>query len=73
MLPVEPTRGPRIPGPTTGGQCPGSNAAVAAQNRRMNAIKANHPKDNSIGGPPNPKLGRIIRFASYFRILPKGE
>ncbi|XP_044759788.1 potassium voltage-gated channel protein Shaw-like isoform X1 [Coccinella septempunctata] len=60
VLPVEPTRGPRIPGQApTGGQCPGGNAAVAAQNRRMNAIKANHPKDNSIGAPPNPKLGII--------------
>ncbi|XP_045477632.1 potassium voltage-gated channel protein Shaw isoform X1 [Harmonia axyridis] len=60
VLPVEPTRGPRIPGQTpSGGQCPAANAAVAAQNRRMNAIKANHPKDNSIGAPPNPKLGII--------------
>ncbi|XP_044759790.1 potassium voltage-gated channel protein Shaw-like isoform X3 [Coccinella septempunctata] len=66
VLPVEPTRGPRIPGQApTGGQCPGGNAAVAAQNRRMNAIKANHPKDNSIGAPPNPKLDQERRQFTF--------
>ncbi|XP_014247530.1 potassium voltage-gated channel protein Shaw isoform X2 [Cimex lectularius] len=56
VLPVEQPRAPRLTGPcgasgagpaqATGG-CP--STAISAQNRRMNAIKANHPKE---GGPP---------------------
>lgn len=59
MLPVEPTRGPRLPGqgPTpgcpTGGPCGG---VPGVQNRRMNAIKSNHPKD-MMGTVP--KLGKV--------------
>ncbi|KAK9883775.1 hypothetical protein WA026_001964 [Henosepilachna vigintioctopunctata] len=63
VLPVEPTRGPRIPGPTMQPPaiCPGGgNTALVAQNRRMNAIKTNHPKDNLMVGPPNPKLGVAV-------------
>ncbi|KAG8282407.1 hypothetical protein J6590_037777 [Homalodisca vitripennis] len=65
VLPVEQPRGPRLPGqaPTPGqGGCPGApggpgttptGGPVSVQNRRMNAIKANHPKD--IMGP---KMGK---------------
>ncbi|XP_060521302.1 potassium voltage-gated channel protein Shaw-like isoform X2 [Cylas formicarius] len=57
VLPVEPTRGPRIPGPTNPGAASGVpiTAPAAAQNRRTNAIKTNHPKDSLLGGPV-PKL-----------------
>ncbi|XP_063917068.1 potassium voltage-gated channel protein Shaw isoform X1 [Zophobas morio] len=54
VLPVEPTRGPRLPGqgPTGPPGVPVSSAA--AQNRRMNAVKSNHPKD--MMGGPGPKM-----------------
>ncbi|XP_073985893.1 potassium voltage-gated channel protein Shaw-like isoform X2 [Rhodnius prolixus] len=54
VLPVEQPRAPRLPGPCGGGGggVPGAQPAggcpppaISAQNRRMNAIKANHPKD----------------------------
>ncbi|XP_054265700.1 potassium voltage-gated channel protein Shaw-like [Macrosteles quadrilineatus] len=59
VLPVEQPRGPRLPGqaatPAGGPGGPGipgttpTGGPVSVQNRRMNAIKANHPKD--IMGP----------------------
>lgn len=68
VLPVEPTRGPRpIGAPGTGqvqpgfgsgsscggGGCgPGMPPNQAPTNRRMNAIKQNHPKDNIMGPKP---------------------
>lgn len=59
VLPVEPTRGPRLPGQTpTGGPagagCP-PQVPPSAANRRMNAVKTNHPKD-FVGSIP--KLGK---------------
>ncbi|XP_071051938.1 potassium voltage-gated channel protein Shaw isoform X2 [Onthophagus taurus] len=62
VLPVEPTRGPRLPGQgPQGGQsgCPGGAPACGpnAQNRRMNAIKSNHPKD--MLGSPGQKIGAM--------------
>lgn len=54
VLPVEQPRAPRLPaqaGPPQPG--PGGPQAVAVQNRRMNAIKANHPKDQQ-----PPKMGK---------------
>ncbi|XP_019881844.1 potassium voltage-gated channel protein Shaw isoform X1 [Aethina tumida] len=59
VLPVEPTRGPRLPGQGPPGAGPPGmpQGPAAAQNRRMNAIKSNHPKD-MIGGPC-PKLSLI--------------
>ncbi|XP_018323792.1 potassium voltage-gated channel protein Shaw-like isoform X4 [Agrilus planipennis] len=48
VLPVEPTRGPRLPGQApTGpvGAPPAGVGPVPIQNRRMNAVKTNHPKD----------------------------
>jgi len=57
VLPVEQPRGPRLPGVPgpgippgcgpggPGGGMPGGCAPPGAQNRRMNAIKQNHPKD----------------------------
>ncbi|KAJ8915117.1 hypothetical protein NQ315_000369 [Exocentrus adspersus] len=58
VLPVEPTRGPRVPGTGTPNAPPGApQGPVAAQNRRMNAIKSNHPKD--MLGASLPKLGLI--------------
>ncbi|XP_018575194.1 potassium voltage-gated channel protein Shaw [Anoplophora glabripennis] len=58
VLPVEPTRGPRIPGTgPTGAQPGGPQGPTAAQNRRMNAIKSNHPKD--MLGAPLPKMGLL--------------
>ncbi|XP_030745281.1 potassium voltage-gated channel protein Shaw [Sitophilus oryzae] len=60
VLPVEPTRGPRIPGPV--GAATGlSNATgpVAAQNRRVNAVKANHPCRENLLGAPVPKMGLL--------------
>ncbi|KAJ3644498.1 hypothetical protein Zmor_022223 [Zophobas morio] len=58
VLPVEPTRGPRLPGqgPTGPPGVPVSSAA--AQNRRMNAVKSNHPKD--MMGGPGPKMGTVM-------------
>ncbi|EFA08936.1 potassium voltage-gated channel protein Shaw isoform X1 [Tribolium castaneum] len=53
VLPVEPTRGPRLPGQAPA-QPPGP-VAPSAQNRRMNAVKSNHPKD--MMGGPGPKMG----------------
>ncbi|CAG9773644.1 unnamed protein product [Ceutorhynchus assimilis] len=62
VLPVEPTRGPRIPGPGA----PPSGAATglanatgpaAAQNRRVNAMKSNHPSRENLLGAPVPKMG----------------
>lgn len=53
MLPVEPTRGPRIPGPPTGG--PPGMAADPTMNR-LNANKTNNPKD--LLGAPMPKIGK---------------
>lgn len=57
---MEPTRGPRLPGQTPNSGCPvggpTSMGGVQAQNRRMNAIKSNHPKD-MMGTVP--KLGNI--------------
>lgn len=59
VLPVEPTRGPRLPGQTPNQGCPGGpcggGMGVPVQNRRMNAIKSNHPKD-MMGTVP--KLGK---------------
>ncbi|CAG9856485.1 unnamed protein product [Phyllotreta striolata] len=59
VLPVEPTRGPRIPGQTgtPAGGPPGGPTAME-QNRRMNAAKSNNPKENMMGAPM-PKLGLI--------------
>ncbi|KAG5871529.1 hypothetical protein JTB14_000218 [Gonioctena quinquepunctata] len=54
VLPVEPTRGPRLPG-QTGNTAP--SVPSADQNRGMNAIKTNNPKD--MLGAPIPKLGLI--------------
>lgn len=64
VLPVEQPRPPRIPGqppvpgapgaPGGGGNTPQAltgGQAAAAPNRRMNAMKANHPKDMG------PKMG----------------
>ncbi|CAH1407795.1 unnamed protein product [Nezara viridula] len=53
VLPVEQPRAPRLPAQT----CPNTQApqAIAAQNRRMNAIKANHPKDQQ-----PPKMGEYL-------------
>lgn len=67
VLPIEPVRGPRLPGQTPGPGCPGSGqpggpggpsgpggpgggagGPNSAVNRRMNAIKSNHPKDMMI-------------------------
>ncbi|GJQ80087.1 putative voltage-gated potassium channel [Trypoxylus dichotomus] len=61
VLPVEPTRGPRLPGQTPSGppggpQC-GPMGGPNAQNRRMNAIKSNHPKD--LMGAPGQKIGAM--------------
>lgn len=66
VLPVEPTRGPRIPGQTSnnpGAQgagtpvsCPGG-PPTGAPNRRMNAVKSNFPKD-ALGSVP--KIGKDI-------------
>lgn len=51
VLPVEPTRGPRIPGPTGGP--PG---VTGDPNRnRLNANKPNNPRD--LLGAPMPKIG----------------
>jgi len=61
VLPVEPTRGPRIPGPV--GAAPGmGNAAgpAAAQNRRVNAVKSNHPSRENLLGAPVPKMGEFF-------------
>ncbi|XP_066159012.1 potassium voltage-gated channel protein Shaw-like isoform X2 [Euwallacea fornicatus] len=60
VLPVEPTRGPRIPGPVGSGAAPAlGNAAgpAAAQNRRVNAVKSNHPARDNLLGAPVPKMG----------------
>uniref|UniRef100_A0A6P7G7K4 Potassium voltage-gated channel protein Shaw-like n=1 Tax=Diabrotica virgifera virgifera TaxID=50390 RepID=A0A6P7G7K4_DIAVI len=59
VLPVEPTRGPRLPGqpgvpPATGPMGP----SAVEQNRRMNAIKSNNPKDMLMSSPV-PKMGLI--------------
>lgn len=55
VLPVEQPRGPRAGiGPPVGG--PPAVGSVAVQNRRMNAIKQNHPKDFM-----GPKMGEYIR------------
>ncbi|KAI4456411.1 voltage-gated potassium channel [Holotrichia oblita] len=66
VLPVEPTRGPRLPGQTPSGppgapQC-GPMGGPNAQNRRMNAIKSNHPKD--LMGAPGQKIGKH-RFITH--------
>ncbi|XP_068913762.1 potassium voltage-gated channel protein Shaw isoform X3 [Tenebrio molitor] len=56
VLPVEPTRGPRLPGQAPPSGPPGGPMGpAAAQNRRMNAVKSNHPKD--MMGGPGPKMG----------------
>lgn len=57
VLPVEPTRGPRLPGQTPTGPAAGAPAGgpASAANRRMNAVKTNHPKDFA---GPIPKLGK---------------
>lgn len=68
MLPVEPTRGPRLPGQAPTGAPPcGGVGQVSAQNRRMNAVKSNHPKD-MIGGP-GPKMGKNRTCALIFKYL----
>ncbi|KAH0810230.1 hypothetical protein GEV33_012561 [Tenebrio molitor] len=55
VLPVEPTRGPRLPGQAPPSGPPGGPMGpAAAQNRRMNAVKSNHPKD--MMGGPGPKM-----------------
>ncbi|XP_066261831.1 potassium voltage-gated channel protein Shaw-like isoform X1 [Euwallacea similis] len=67
VLPVEPTRGPRIPGPVGSGAAPAlANAAgpAAAQNRRVNAVKSNHPARDNLLGAPVPKMGLIGVTAS---------
>lgn len=53
---MEPTRGPRLPGQTpTGPVASGPTGPASAANRRMNAVKTNHPKDFA---GPIPKLGK---------------
>nr|CAD7444843.1 unnamed protein product [Timema bartmani] len=80
VLPVEQPRGPRLPGAPTGpgrpapcgpgaggmqgaGGCGGGGPAP--QNRRMNAIKTNHPKDMM-----GPRMGTLLMhngsFPSFF-------
>ncbi|KAJ8935826.1 hypothetical protein NQ318_008723 [Aromia moschata] len=51
--------GPPYARPVSIGEAPGSaRGAAATQNRRMNAVKSNHPKD-MLGGPV-PKMGKQI-------------
>ncbi|XP_050300477.1 potassium voltage-gated channel protein Shaw-like [Anthonomus grandis grandis] len=69
VLPVEPTRGPRIPGPAGPGgppppMCNNPQGQTAAQNRRVNAVKSNHPSRDSLLGAPVPKMGLIGVTAS---------
>ncbi|XP_017777321.1 PREDICTED: potassium voltage-gated channel protein Shaw isoform X2 [Nicrophorus vespilloides] len=54
VLPVEQPRGPRLPGQGQNTGCPSSMQAGGpmgsnVQNRRMNAIKSNHPKEMMTG------------------------
>ncbi|CAH1985105.1 unnamed protein product [Acanthoscelides obtectus] len=57
VLPVEPTRGPRIPGVTVPGAPTGCPTAPGDPTRRMNAVnKTNHPKD--MLGVPMPKIDK---------------
>nr|CAD7425754.1 unnamed protein product [Timema monikensis] len=84
VLPVEQPRGPRLPGAPTGpgggpAPCgPGAGGMQGAggcgvggpapQNRRMNAIKTNHPKDMM-----GPRMGTLLMhnglFPSFFLLL----
>ncbi|KAB0793700.1 hypothetical protein PPYR_13320 [Photinus pyralis] len=57
VLPVEPTRGPRLPGQgALPGGLPGP-PGMGPQHRRMNAVKTNHPKDMLGIGPKTGALG----------------
>ncbi|CAH1106571.1 unnamed protein product [Psylliodes chrysocephalus] len=70
VLPVEPTRGPRLPGQP--GQPPANQMGTSAaeQNRRMNAAKSNNPKENMMGAPI-PKMG-LIGVTSSLLLNPNG-
>nr|CAI5863365.1 unnamed protein product [Callosobruchus analis] len=62
VLPVEPTRGPRIPGAVVPGAPPGCPAAPGDPSRRTNAInKVNHPKD--MLGAPMPKIATVAEYS----------
>ncbi|CAH1106572.1 unnamed protein product [Psylliodes chrysocephalus] len=64
VLPVEPTRGPRLPGQP--GQPPANQMGTSAaeQNRRMNAAKSNNPKENMMGAPI-PKMDQNRRLSNF--------